>query len=51
MTLEELQDTVKESREIAQVFAAIADIIEQTILPSDWRNTDPTDDAPGEVVA
>ena len=51
MTPEELQDTVKESREIAQVFAAIADIIEQTILPSDWRNTDPTDDAPGEVVA
>ena len=51
MTLEELQDTVKESREIAQVFMSIADIIEQTILPSDWRNTDPTDDTPGEVVA
>ena len=47
MTLEELQDTVKESREIAQVFMSIADIIEQTILPSDWRNTDPTDDTPG----
>ena len=46
MTLEELQDTVKESREIAQVFMSIADIIEQTILPSDWRNTDPTDDTP-----
>ena len=39
MTLEELQDTVKESREIAQVFAAIADIIEQKILPADWRCT------------
>ena len=51
MTLEELRDTVKESREIAQVFAAVADIIEQKILPSDWRNTDPTDDAPGEVAA
>ena len=51
MTPEELQDTVKESREIAQVFMSIADIIEQTILPSDWRNTDPTDDTPGEVVA
>ena len=40
MTLEELQDTVKESREIAQVFAAIADIIEQKILPADWRCVD-----------
>ena len=51
MTPEELQDTIKESREIAQVFAAIADIIEQKILPSDWRNTDPTDDTPDEVAA
>ena len=40
MTLEELQDTVKESREIAQVFAAIANIIEQKILPADWRCVD-----------
>ena len=40
MTLEELQDTVKESREIAKVFAAIADIIEQKILPADWRCVD-----------
>ncbi len=40
MTPEELQDTVKESREIAQVFAAIADIIEQKILPADWRCVD-----------
>ena len=40
MTLEELQDTVKESREIAQVFATIADIIEQKILPADWRCVD-----------
>lgn len=40
MTLEELQDTVKESREIAQVFAVIADIIEQKILPADWRCVD-----------
>ena len=51
MTLEELQDTVKESREIAQVFAAIADIIEQKILPSDWRNTGPAEDIPCEVVS
>ena len=40
MTPEELQDTIKESREIAQVFAAIADIIEQKILPADWRCVD-----------
>lgn len=51
MTLEELQDTVKESREIAQVFAAIADIIEQKILPTNWRNTGPADDIPCEVAS
>lgn len=51
MTLEELQDTVKESREIAQVFAAIADIIEQKILPSDWRNIGPAEVVPSEVAS
>ena len=51
MTPEELQDTVKESREIAQVFAAIADIIEQKILPSDWRNTGPAEVVPSEVAS
>ena len=51
MTLEELQDTVKESREIARVFAAIADIIEQKILPADWRNTGPAEDIPCEVAS
>ena len=51
MTLEELQDTVKESREIAQVFAAIADIIEQKILPADWRNTGPAENIPCEVAS
>ena len=51
MTPEELQDTVKESREIAQVFAAIADIIEQKILPADWRNTGPAEDVPSEVAS
>lgn len=51
MTLEELQDTIKESREIAQVFAAIADIIEQKILPADWRNTGPAEDIPCEVAS
>lgn len=38
MTLEELEDTVKESRELAEVFSGIAEIIEQKIIPSDWRN-------------
>ncbi len=51
MTLEELRDAVKESREIAQVFMSIADIIEQKILPSDWRNSNRTDDASGEVAS
>ena len=51
MTLEELQDTVKESRKIAQVFAAIADIIEQKILPADWRNTGPAEDIHCEVAS
>ena len=51
MTPEELQDTIKESREIAQVFAAIADVIEQKILPADWRNTGPAEDIPCEVAS
>lgn len=33
MTPEEMRDTVKESRELAEVFRTIADIIEQKILP------------------
>ena len=40
MTPEEMQDTVKESRELAEVFRTIADIIEQKILPADWRCAD-----------
>ena len=40
MTPEEMRDTVKESRELAEVFRTIADIIEQKILPADWRCTD-----------
>ena len=51
MTPEELQDTVKESREIAQVFAAIADIIERKILPTDWRSTSHTGDGSCEVAS
>ena len=34
------EDTVKESRELAEVFRTIADIIEQKILPADWRCAD-----------
>ena len=37
---EEMRDTVKESRELAEVFRTIADIIEQKILPADWRCVD-----------
>lgn len=37
MTPEELADTVAESRELAEVFSAIADIIEKKILTADWR--------------
>lgn len=37
MTPEEMQDAVKESREIADAFKQIAEIIETTILPEDWR--------------
>ena len=40
MTQEEMRDTVKESRELAEVFRTIADIIEQKILPADWRCVD-----------
>ena len=39
MTPEELADTVKEARELAQVFGTIADVIEQKILPEDGRNS------------
>ena len=37
MTPEEMQDAVKESREIAEAFEQIAEIIETEILPADWR--------------
>ena len=40
MTPEEMRDTVKESRELAEVFRTSADIIEQKILPADWRCVD-----------
>ena len=34
MNQEELTDTVKEARELAETFSSIADILEQSILPS-----------------
>ena len=37
MTLDELEDTVKDARELSEVFRTIADVIEQKILPADWR--------------
>jgi len=43
MTLEEIDDEIQESRMLAKTFATIADILEQKILPSDWRN--PHDEA------
>ena len=38
MTPEELADTVQEARELSETFSTIADIMEQKILPTDWRN-------------
>ena len=34
MNQEEVADTVKEARELAETFSSIADIMEQKILPS-----------------
>ena len=34
MNREELEDTVKEARELAVTFSSIADILEQKILPA-----------------
>lgn len=38
MKPDEMSDTVKEARELAETFSAIADIMEQKILSLDWRN-------------
>ena len=38
MTPEELADTVQEARELSETFSTIADIMEQKLLPADWRN-------------
>ncbi|MDD6023726.1 MAG: hypothetical protein PUC06_05735 [Oscillospiraceae bacterium] len=33
----DMEDMIKESRELSETFAAIADILEQKVLPTDWR--------------
>ncbi len=33
----DIEDMIKEARELSQTFAAIADILEQKVLPTDWR--------------
>ena len=38
MTPEEMEDTVRESEELAKMFAEVARIIREQILPSDWRS-------------
>ena len=37
MNLEEIEDSVKESYELAQIFQTIGDILKNEILPNDWR--------------
>lgn len=50
MTLDELLDAVKEARELAATFEKIADIVENEILPEDWRSKDVKDaDEVGEI--
>ena len=56
MTPDELADMVAEARELAATFGAIADIIEEKILPTDWRDahgddTEESEDAPSDTPA
>ena len=37
MKPEEIEDSVKESYELAQIFQTIGDILKNEILPNDWR--------------
>ena len=37
MKLDEIQDTVRESQTIAAYFSEIAEILEEKVLPTDWR--------------
>ncbi|MDU3011554.1 hypothetical protein ACR752_02970 [Flavonifractor plautii] len=38
MTPEEMEDTIRESEELAEIFAEVARIIREQIIPSDWRS-------------
>ena len=38
MTPEEMEDTVRESKELAETFTKVARIIREQILTSDWRS-------------
>ncbi len=42
MTLKEMAYCIEESRDLSKTFATIADIIEQKILPKDWRSLSDT---------
>ena len=44
MTPTEMQSTISDARELSELFSQIADIIEQDILPKDWRVADGTDE-------
>ena len=39
MTPEEMEDTIRESEELAEMFAEVARIIREQIIPSDWRSS------------
>ena len=38
MTPEEMEDTVRESEKLAEIFAKVARIIQEQMIPSDWRS-------------
>lgn len=38
MTPEEMEDTIRESEELAEMFVEVARIIREQIIPSDWRS-------------
>ncbi|MDU3680337.1 MAG: hypothetical protein E7G07_09955 [Flavonifractor plautii] len=38
MTPEEMEDTIRESEKLAEIFAEVARIIREQIIPSDWRS-------------
>ena len=44
MTPSEMQSTISDARELSEIFSQIADIIEQDMLPKDWRVADGTDE-------